>query len=393
MLLQMLSGMAQGWSDGQKQAIDEANKKDLRKFQIKKFERELDALDQIEQGKQQLLKMLGPVLDASDQFGVMETGQAGMKPGMSLKEALSTPEGAAAAVKAGYKLDDIRQFQTPSITEIIASMQAGNAMGQPGGAIGMPPQGGFEMTGFKVGPNGQVMPDFGRRGEVKRWMTDETGRFEIGVDSMGREVTRRPAAPSNRAEEDKPVPPAQLSNFRNAKGEMPPAGATMRQIREGGYKTTEDSKVAVGDSGKIAMLEQGIKDIDVATSILFPEGQIDKKVLFEMEAPRGGIGKGREVWSLARNAIAGKLRIETGTAAPPAEVDDLARRFLPSPLDLSEPGLAERKMTRLREFLSGSLDITTLPVHVREGIEKRIAANKKKNSGSSKVVDFSALPK
>lgn len=135
----------------------------------------------------------------------------------------------------------------------------------------------------------------------------------------------------------------------------------------------KQKELSAEQAGKIAMLEQAVTDIDLGMDVLFPNGELDKSILFQMAAPFGGIGEGRKARSFFRNAINAKLRAETGAQANPDELDDMEKRFVPSPLDLTSEGLVELKISRLREFMEGALDITTLPESLRKKIEKRRA--------------------
>jgi len=78
---------------------------------------------------------------------------------------------------------------------------------------------------------------------------------------------------------------------------------------------------------KAKMLDQGVTDIDKANKILMPKGVIDRDILLKAHTPFGGIGKGRTVRALYRNAMNAKLRAETGAQANPSELDDMEKRW------------------------------------------------------------------
>ncbi len=340
----LLAGLVQGYAQGQQQKLQQEEAKELRKLQVKMFQRELDMEDEKKAAQKKLMDLLSggqPIPNFSPNDDEGNPLPVAQTPARGLKDVLGSPEGQSAALGAGYKINDLRQFQQPGIAEVMAGLQMpqGSEPGKPGS---------FEMTGFKLGPDGQMMPDFSRN-EVNRWVQDPTGKFEIGIDALGRELTRRPA-------------PADKEN-----------------------------KITPEQAGRVSMLEQGIGDIDQATKIFFPNGELDKTVLFQMNTPGGGIGKGREAFTLMQNAVAAKLRLETGATAPINEVRDIALRFVPSPLDLTNPGLAEEKMKRLREFMTSTLDISTLPPETRKRVEARIKS--RGGPSSTKTVDFNSLPK
>jgi hypothetical protein len=121
--------------------------------------------------------------------------------------------------------------------------------------------------------------------------------------------------------------------------------------------------LAVGDAGRLAMIKQGELDADRAIDLLFTKGadgkpaSLRRVVAAEMRAPMtagGWSDDSRQAYTYIRNSVAGKLRAETGAAAPASEIEDIARRFMPSPIDGTPVALD--KVERLREFFTMSLD-------------------------------------
>lgn len=121
---------------------------------------------------------------------------------------------------------------------------------------------------------------------------------------------------------------------------------------------TEATKQTPENAGKIAMQQQAITDIQEARKIIFaPNGQIRKAVLFQSELPGGGVNEeSRMLASKIENAIAAKLRLETGAAAPVEEVRNIAKRFMPTIFDSKKS--AADKLDRLENYFNTSLGQT-----------------------------------
>lgn len=110
-------------------------------------------------------------------------------------------------------------------------------------------------------------------------------------------------------------------------------------------------------AGKVALMTQARQDIEEAKKILFNDkGELRRITAAGMNIPyTAGVGEeSRKAYTRVRNAVAAKLRIETGAAAPVSEVDEIARRFMPSAaMDTSVS--AKDKLDRLQEFMDMSL--------------------------------------
>jgi hypothetical protein len=188
----LLSGLVQGYAAASERKLARQENDEMKKLQIKLFKQKLDEEDKTKAALGQLTEMLSGGQQIPGQPQVDDEGfqmpPATTSP-MSLKDALSSPQGQALAVKSGYKLDDIRQFQQPSVTDIIAGMQTNGAIDKAGG--------GLELTGLKIGPNGQMMPDLSRA-KFKQELPSGDGSSMIRIDEYGREMGRRPIAASER---------------------------------------------------------------------------------------------------------------------------------------------------------------------------------------------------
>ena len=106
-------------------------------------------------------------------------------------------------------------------------------------------------------------------------------------------------------------------------------------------------------AGRLSMLDQAEKDVTDAKALIFSaDGKLNKKLLAEMSVPgtAGVGGSARTAYSAIENAIAAKLRAETGAAASPGEVANIAKRFRPGVLDTDAS--AKYKLDRLLEYVS-----------------------------------------
>lgn len=121
----LLSGLVQGFADRQKEERDNLQKDELKKMQIKLFKHQLEQQEKTEAAKKSLIDALTQIDPALLEGTSLPADQAGPtrpmpQPGQGgLSNFLKTPQGQAAALNAGYKLDDIRQFQQPSQSELL----------------------------------------------------------------------------------------------------------------------------------------------------------------------------------------------------------------------------------------------------------------------------------
>jgi hypothetical protein len=138
-------------------------------------------------------------------------------------------------------------------------------------------------------------------------------------------------------------------------------------------------------AGKLAMLDSATKDIKDLDSMLFPEGKLD---LF---AQAGGflnipMGQGREISSRIDNAVATKLRLETGAAATEGEVRNTARRFKPIP-GVDDAAATRDKLKRLEDFMGQAATFIDPSGKYRE-----LAKKEAKKSPASQDFDFEYVP-
>ena len=151
---------------------------------------------------------------------------------------------------------------------------------------------------------------------------------------------------------DIPIKSDEVTKWTDGQGNNPPAGWTPKQAQARGYKAAQPA-VAAETAGKVVMVTQAIADIDAAEKLLFPKpGQFNRKLAFGAQAslPEWMVKDAQTVQSALQNAIAAKLRVETGAQANDQEIKNIANRFFPSGVKDSE-GSARNKLTRLKRFM------------------------------------------
>lgn len=361
-----------GWGDlgnfikGVGKGRQSRHDKEIRDLQLKALKAQSALIDKQEQARGDIISMLAqgipqePVqMPVDDPYGQYDPETVNIpqpnKP-TSLKELMQSSEGQSKFLQAGYKPEDIRKFQEPNIAEIMASMQTYGAFN---GQQGKP--GGLRFKSFEIGADGKP---------------------KLGFDT-------------SRLDEDKPLGVAAAKDMTDSGGRSPPPTMSMREAVAKGYATREE-RIQTSESARLALINQGADNISQIIGTIAPNGRINKNIVFQMDAPGGGIGTGRELNQLAYTAISGQLLLLTGVAARPEEVINMARAYIPTTLDLSNEGLAKKKLQRFKDLMEGNLDMATLPASVRERVEARRKAERKPSAPavpSDNVIDFSQLKK
>jgi hypothetical protein len=107
-----------------------------------------------------------------------------------------------------------------------------------------------------------------------------------------------------------------------------------------------------GDAGKIEGISKGQENLKAIRSALVnKDGSVNQGLVWKMAAPMGGVGEGRRLNSLFREAIDVKIRAMTGAAISKEELPFYESTYLPHPLDPDE--LKIDKLNRLESFLQG----------------------------------------
>lgn len=125
--------------------------------------------------------------------------------------------------------------------------------------------------------------------------------------------------------------------------------------------------------GKLAMVKQAKNDIAEVRQMLFPDGtaeSFDRGRAFNSNLPMsrapilGAVipqampfnEMGQKIYSRLQNAVAAKLRVETGAQANPSEVENILARF--GITSASNPKAAFDALQRLEGFMDETINIT-----------------------------------
>lgn len=134
-----------------------------------------------------------------------------------------------------------------------------------------------------------------------------------------------------------------------------------REIQD--FKTSQAQQGAglSGEAaGKIAMADRAVLDIQEARTKLFKDGKMDRGLIAAMNIPfTAGMPlneDARGAYSRLHNAVAAKLRIETGAAATESEVRGILDRFLPKISDTDQ--VVRDRLDSLEQFMNTTIDQT-----------------------------------
>jgi hypothetical protein len=109
------------------------------------------------------------------------------------------------------------------------------------------------------------------------------------------------------------------------------------------------------EAGKVSMITNALTNVaDVRKAITNKDGSVNRDLVFETFTNLP-FSQGRELNSMIEDAIAAKLRAETGAAANADEVKSIARRFGISSFDKDSVILG--KLNRLERFLQNTMDV------------------------------------
>lgn len=119
---------------------------------------------------------------------------------------------------------------------------------------------------------------------------------------------------------------------------------------------SEKKGMPAESAGKLGMLKSGLEAVRQVKEMIMPNGDVDKDSYILIGQMQGNIPwtKGREARSLMRDALEGKIRIESGAAVPDPEVVRMAERFEPKVFDT--PELIKLKLNRMERYLSGTIE-------------------------------------
>ncbi len=204
----LISGLVRGYAEGMDRNREQLQSEELKKLQIKLFKHDLDQKEQTQNALGQLTKALstGAMPSQLEGTSLADGLQGPTRPAppskpMSLTDLLANPEGQGLALQAGMKPTEIRHFQQPNVLELLQKLGVTpNTSAPTPGAIGAPPNaspgpGGLDFTGLKLGPDGQLMPDFSKA-KYKTEVDSPDGKSKIQLDEYGRVIGQRLLAPA-----------------------------------------------------------------------------------------------------------------------------------------------------------------------------------------------------
>lgn len=112
--------------------------------------------------------------------------------------------------------------------------------------------------------------------------------------------------------------------------------------------------------GQMAMVQSAKTDLENYEKLLFPGDKFDRSMIYRTNVPFAagmpGDTKARQAYSALNNAIAAKLRLETGAQANDQEIEEIAKRFRPNVGDTEAS--ARDKVGRLKQFMDTTLQMT-----------------------------------
>jgi len=260
----------------------------------------------------------------------------GAKP--SLTQLLADPQTAMLFLQSGLlNTGDLLGQESKNSTRAMIEKLMGGTGGGGGGATG-----GMQLTGVKIGPDGQMMPDFG--------LPQVTSPQTINTPNGARLQTFDPRTGRMVADLGEPKPDTVLPEV----------------------------------AGRISGLVQA-KEIGASMREKFikPDGSIDRALVMTSFSKVPGTA-GRTLRNDMGIAVDAVLRARTGAGVNKQEMQDVVNQFLPSPLD-SDEGI-QNKIARFQQFVSGALDVATLPPRLRKLIGEKSAP------AGEQVIDFSELP-
>ena len=312
------------------------------------------------QARQEALSTLQDLsLPSSAPQGGIEGPPQTVEPGMPLSQILADPEGQLAALRSG----------------LVSSKD-----------IGMQEQRGLvrDLTG--IGPSG------GMKGVQQGTPQVQKGGLPLGIDPLSA-ITGDPSK-LKRHPLDEPLSPTEQQKYvPDEQGNYP---QTQREAQN--YQLLAPGEARAINTQEAGKITSTLKAKEYATQAIGllknPDGTLDKSALMQMSLGDYAIGKGREINQLLGPAVTAKVLIDSGVTAREDEKQAVIKQYIPSLKDLTQPGLAERKLKRLQDFFDGALDLSTLPPSLAKRIrakgfkgEKEKAKIKSQGGGNRFVYD------
>ena len=391
-MLDLLSGLAQGFEKSFNASKADQLNQEMKKFQVKMFKQTLDQEEKKQNAMTQIMAALSSGRTQTSmvpQMGEMGESypaqqQTQTLPPQSMQQFFSTPQGAGLGLQAGMDLKDLNTVQRgepgQALMEAImkqyfpsSGQPSAPQSGAPSGQLQGTPQAGGGFGGFvpKIGVDSTGKVDLSLSPSKVIWK--DTGNDFVPIDDTTGQPRQGVAS----------IPKNETYVQTVMEGDQPRVKVfSKRNNQEVATLGTPEQKVPLSDSTRIALAEQGSININQVINTIMPDGKtIDRSVILQMDAPFGGIGKGRELNQLASTAIAAQILLQSGVTARPDELKELYKTYIPTSMDLTNEGLAKRKLERFKSLLQGSIDVATLPDNLR----KRIEAHRKQGGDKQKT--------
>lgn len=352
--LQALTASRQRTQEQTEAKIERDAKLKLFELQLKREQQQGAMVDQQTAARGQLLQMLtGQSAAPTTAPNGVEGSQGPVAPVTggpakmpSLTELLADQKAAALFLQSGMgDLKDVATLQNQAQMRGILQNITG---GGPAGASGPALPGGMSVQGIKFDTSGNPMFDIGPT-QVKTWQVSPDGRTKIGYDDQGRPVANIPASPADRAPEDKPLTPEELTKFRTPNGAMLPPGTTLRQATALG--AVPSASPGENDKSK-ALLVKNILDAEKTLGELpagVDSGSVGNRVLGATPATAFATSEAyRKYLAAADRWTQNYVFMKSGATAGPAEMKKTFETFFPQPGD-SDEVKAQKQQARLQE--------------------------------------------
>lgn len=192
-----------------------------------------------------------------------------------------------------------------------------------------------------------------------RWTTPDGAMYEApGIDVSGfvppkvaTQVAPAPgaaAAPSSAVPGARPIVPMAPAGGASPSSSAPSPSGSGSQPGARQIMPPDEKPVAGDSAGRFALVPEARNALEQAQKAYFPDGKTFDRTLAGVAYMNVPNSKGAEIYNAVSRAIANRLRIESGAAAPPAEVTAMTKRYLPTPWD--SDALARQKLDGLKQY-------------------------------------------
>jgi hypothetical protein len=391
------TGFLQGFTNTymlQKQQKRESEMRDLQMEMLKAQKKLQEVSAQQNQAKMQAAAEFMSAISGSPAIN-LPADQAGPTraaiPGLNMDQLMQRPDVIMKGV-AGGQLDfgDVMKMsQQQKEQATIQQLMQGGVQG--GGAIGgmnvdpvslVAAMGGGGLGALKsMSPSYQKMidPESGR--EIVTSIMPTGGMKPIGVSSLS------PSEESDRT----PLTPEEIKGIPGAK-----IGMTRGDAKKLGL--TPENAVTQIEGSRIAALQQAAQNVGKVKSILVDENGAPKMaVVAGLVLPHAvQTGETRAAYSQMIDALQQRIYGLSGATAGESELKIMIDSQMPTPMDLTSPGLVDAKLKNLERYLTSSLDNMSMPDSLRKKVNaslgKERSPDAKENPKQPKKIRFEDLP-